>query len=137
VDGVAGERKAKIRETLDASLAALVTGIREGAGVTQVELARRLNQPQSLVAKIETCARRISAVELLLVCRALGCDAGRLLADLDAAVPGGDPHGVGPKAASPRPGARAVAQRSPTMMRTGPAGRPRRTRRVSNAPGID
>ena len=85
---MARARKAIIPETLDASLAALLTGVREAAGVTQVELARRLHQPQSLVAKIETCTRRISAVELLLVCRALGCDAGRLLADLDAAAPG-------------------------------------------------
>ena len=108
---------------LDASLAALLTGIREAAGVTQVKLARRLDQPQSLVAKIETCTSRISAVELLLVCRAPGCDAGRLRADLDAAAQGRAKHGALARGgAGEGSGPRIAPKRSPAVTRMGRTG---------------
>lgn len=37
---------------------------REGAGLTQVEVARRLRVPQSYVSKSESGERRVDAVEL-------------------------------------------------------------------------
>ncbi|RZG89698.1 XRE family transcriptional regulator [Acinetobacter pittii] len=38
--------------------------LRESKNVTQVELARRLNKPQSYVSKIEILERRIDVIEL-------------------------------------------------------------------------
>lgn len=38
--------------------------LRESKKVTQVELARRLNKPQSYVSKIEILERRIDVIEL-------------------------------------------------------------------------
>ena len=37
---------------------------REGAGLTQVEVAKRLRVPQSFVSKCESGERRVDAVEL-------------------------------------------------------------------------
>ncbi|MCV2391650.1 helix-turn-helix domain-containing protein [Acinetobacter baumannii] len=39
--------------------------LRESKNVTQVELARRLNKPQSYVSKIEILERRIDVIELI------------------------------------------------------------------------
>jgi transcriptional regulator with XRE-family HTH domain len=50
----------------------LLRQVRERAGVTQVELARKLKVPQSFVSKIETGERRVDIVELELICKALG-----------------------------------------------------------------
>jgi transcriptional regulator with XRE-family HTH domain len=55
---------------------------REKAGLTQVELARRLNRPQSFVAKYEGGERRLDIVELLWVTRALKVDPLRVLRTL-------------------------------------------------------
>lgn len=38
--------------------------LRESKKVTQVELARRLNKPQSYVSKVEILERRIDVIEL-------------------------------------------------------------------------
>ncbi|WP_120429995.1 helix-turn-helix domain-containing protein [Acinetobacter baylyi] len=39
--------------------------LRESKNVTQVELARHLNKPQSYVSKIEILERRIDVIELI------------------------------------------------------------------------
>lgn len=39
--------------------------LRESKNVTQVELARRLNKPQSYVSKIEILERRLDVIELM------------------------------------------------------------------------
>ncbi|MFV5355170.1 helix-turn-helix transcriptional regulator [Acinetobacter baumannii] len=39
--------------------------LRESKNVTQIELARRLNKPQSYVSKIEILERRIDVIELI------------------------------------------------------------------------
>ena len=39
--------------------------LRESKDVTQVELARRLNKPQSYVSKVEILERRIDVIELI------------------------------------------------------------------------
>jgi len=52
---------------------------RANAGLTQAELAERLNQPQSLISKNERRERRIDVVEFLELAGALGVDPGVLL----------------------------------------------------------
>ncbi len=47
---------------------------RRAAGLTQVELARRLGKPQSFVSKAENCERRLDFVEFVEVARAIGAD---------------------------------------------------------------
>ncbi|MCB8768677.1 helix-turn-helix domain-containing protein [Acinetobacter soli] len=39
--------------------------LRESKNVTQVELARRLNKPQSYVSKVEILERRLDVIELI------------------------------------------------------------------------
>ncbi|MBT5016809.1 helix-turn-helix transcriptional regulator [Candidatus Peregrinibacteria bacterium] len=37
---------------------------RKEAGLTQKEVARKLDQPQSFISKVETCQRRLDVIEL-------------------------------------------------------------------------
>ncbi len=60
----------------------LMMEARDGAGLTQTELAEKLGRPQSYVSKYEIGERRLDVVEFLEVMRALGVDfpkAARLL----------------------------------------------------------
>lgn len=52
----------------------LLRQIRSEADLTQVELADRLDQPQSFVSKYESGDRRMDVVELRRVCSAVGLD---------------------------------------------------------------
>jgi transcriptional regulator with XRE-family HTH domain len=45
---------------------------RKNAGVTQVELAKRLRETQSFVSKCERGERRIDVIELRAFCQAIG-----------------------------------------------------------------
>lgn len=53
-------------------LLALLRQIRFDAGLRQVDLAKRLKQPQSYVSKYESGERRLDLLELRAVCRAVG-----------------------------------------------------------------
>lgn len=55
---------------------------RKSAGMTQQNLADRLGRPQSFVAKVEGCERRLDLVEFLHFCRAIGADPGTFFAGL-------------------------------------------------------
>jgi len=55
-----------------ASLLAVIKTEREGRGITQEELARRLGVSQTFVSKCERGERRIDAVELSWFCQAIG-----------------------------------------------------------------
>lgn len=48
-------------------------------GLTQVQLARRLQRPQSFVSKYERGERRLDVIEFLEVAHALGADPAALL----------------------------------------------------------
>ena len=56
---------------------------RQAAGLTQVELARKLGRPQSFISKVEQGERRLDVIEFLEVARALETDPKRLLAEID------------------------------------------------------
>ena len=57
------------RKLIDALKAA-----RKTAGLTQQDLADKLARPQSFVAKVEGCERRLDVVEFLHLCRAIGAE---------------------------------------------------------------
>ncbi|CAM5741892.1 helix-turn-helix transcriptional regulator [Mycolicibacterium aubagnense] len=61
-------------------LCVLVRELRREAGLTQVEVAERLDVPQSFVSKYESGERRLDVIELKHVAEALG----KTLADLVA-----------------------------------------------------
>lgn len=57
---------------------------RKSAGLTQVELAKKLSRPQSFVSKYERGERRLDVVEFLEVARAIGFDPYKFLRQLEA-----------------------------------------------------
>lgn len=64
------------------ALIALLIERREAAGMTQTQLADRLGEYQSFVARLESGQRRVDVVEFLELAEALGFDAGKVLAVL-------------------------------------------------------
>ena len=52
----------------------LLREIREEAGLRQLDVAARLNQPQSFVSKYESGERRLDLLELEQVCQSCGVD---------------------------------------------------------------
>jgi transcriptional regulator with XRE-family HTH domain len=59
---------------------------RERAGITQEELAQRLNKSQGFVTKAETGDRRLDIAQLVLICRALGISLPDFIERYDAAL---------------------------------------------------
>lgn len=57
----------------------LMVEVRKSANLTQAELSKRLNRPQSFVSKYERGERRLDVVEFGEVARALGLDPVKLL----------------------------------------------------------
>ncbi len=57
----------------------LLRRAREGAGLTQVEVARTLGRHQSFVSKIESGERRIDPIELLRLANLYGVEVTTLL----------------------------------------------------------
>ncbi len=63
-----------LRSTRHEALIALIVKTRKRAGLTQTEVAKRLRQYQSYVARIESGQRRIDVVEFLEIAEAIGLD---------------------------------------------------------------
>jgi transcriptional regulator with XRE-family HTH domain len=61
--------------------AALLAGARKGVGMRQIELAQKLNKPQSFVSKFECGERRLDVIEFLTIMDALGVDPLAILAE--------------------------------------------------------
>jgi ribosome-binding protein aMBF1 (putative translation factor) len=51
------------------------------AGLTQAEVARRLNRPQSFVSKCESGERRVDVVEASAFCKIYGVNLTRMLSN--------------------------------------------------------
>jgi transcriptional regulator with XRE-family HTH domain len=64
----------------------LLIEARRKAGLTQHDLARRLQKPQSFVAKYEGGERRVDVVEFVSICRAIATDPVKLLKKLSEVV---------------------------------------------------
>lgn len=64
-------RKA-IFSTGQKNLQDLLRKMREEAGLTQIQMAEKLKQPQSFISKIESGERRLDLIELRQICDVLG-----------------------------------------------------------------
>ena len=68
------------------SAVAVLVAARTHAGLTQRELAARLEQPASYVGKVETGERRLDFVEFVYWARALGVDPAALMGQIGDAL---------------------------------------------------
>ena len=60
---------------------------RKANGVTQLELARRLDKPQSFVSKYERRERRLDVFEFVVICRSLSVDACSIIREIEDCLP--------------------------------------------------
>lgn len=68
-----------IRSSGHEALCDALIAARNAAGLTQKQLADRLHQHQSFVARVESGERRIDVVEMIVLARAIGIEASQLL----------------------------------------------------------
>ena len=66
---------------------AMLAAARRKANLTQVELARRLGKPQSVVSQVEAGKRRLDVVEFLLIVRTLDADPVAVFAEIVRSLP--------------------------------------------------
>ena len=52
---------------------------RKTAGLTQAQVAEQLGKPQSYIAKIERCERKLDVMEFVLLCETLGVSVEQVL----------------------------------------------------------
>ena len=52
------------------------------AGLTQAELAKRLNKPQSFISKYENAERRLDIIEFLDICSIIDADPNEIISIL-------------------------------------------------------
>ena len=57
----------------------LLRRVRVDAGLRQLDLARRVGQPQSFVSKYESGERRLDLLELRQICEAVGLSLGEFV----------------------------------------------------------
>lgn len=65
-------------------LCEMLRSLREEAGLRQIDVAQRLDVPQSFVSKYETGERRLDLIELRQVCAALGIELRRFIDRFEA-----------------------------------------------------
>jgi transcriptional regulator with XRE-family HTH domain len=70
------------------ALLALLREIRVEAGIRQVDLAKALRMPQSVVSKYESGERRLDILELRHICAAVGITTQDFAARLELALRG-------------------------------------------------
>jgi transcriptional regulator with XRE-family HTH domain len=68
-------------------LRAVLRQVRADAGLTQVDLAKRIGQPQSFVSKYESGERRLDLVEVHDICKAVGLSLGEFVRKFEASLP--------------------------------------------------
>ena len=77
-----------LRSPRQIKLRKLLRDLREKSGLTQADVAARLDKPQSFVAKYEGGERRLSAIEFIEVVRALDLEPVAALRQLIKALDG-------------------------------------------------
>lgn len=60
--------------------------LRIGSGLRQIDLAEKLEVPQSFISKIESGERRIDLIELKEICEALGSDLQEFIDEYEKAL---------------------------------------------------
>lgn len=60
---------------------------RKDAGVSQVELARRIGRDQPFISLVERKVRRLDVIEFYVIAHAIGADPGTLLTSLSRDLP--------------------------------------------------
>ena len=60
---------------------------RKNAGVSQVELAKRLNKPQPFISYYERGERRVDMIEFIAIMNALGADAHDVFSKIQKRLP--------------------------------------------------
>jgi len=71
-----------ISSPLYAQFRSMLIEARQGAGLNQIDLAKRLRKPQSYVSKYETGERRLDVLEFITVAQRIGVDPMRILRKL-------------------------------------------------------
>jgi transcriptional regulator with XRE-family HTH domain len=66
-----------------AALLELLRESRRAAGLSQVELAKKVGQSQSFVSKVEKGERRLDVIQLRTLCLALGTTLTAVVAELE------------------------------------------------------
>jgi ribosome-binding protein aMBF1 (putative translation factor) len=61
------------------ALVDLIVSKREAAGLTQAQLAEKLDEYQSFVARLESGQRRVDVIEFIEIARVLGFDPAKAL----------------------------------------------------------
>ena len=79
-------RKSHPQEGHD-SLLTLLRQIRLDVNLRQVDLAKRLGQPQSFVSKYESGERRLDILELRSLCKTVGITLEQFVAKLEQSLP--------------------------------------------------
>tara|TARA_R100001244_G_scaffold6593_24_gene8164 strand:- start:37286 stop:37543 length:258 start_codon:yes stop_codon:yes gene_type:complete len=72
-------------------LLALLVESRKAAGMTQVELAERLQRPQPFISYLERGERRVDVVEFIAIARAIGVSPAELFGRLLSKMPENNP----------------------------------------------
>jgi len=62
----------KHKESWVLALQDLLRDIRVEANITQLELAKKLNKPQSFVSKYEAGERKLDIIEIYFICESMG-----------------------------------------------------------------
>lgn len=75
-----------LRSKAHQELTKRLVALRKGAKMTQVELATKLDWPQSDVSRVELGERRLDVIEYMRWAEAVGFDAGEVLNQIFKAV---------------------------------------------------
>ena len=96
-DSLAWRRMQKsLKSSEYARLIAALVAVRQGSGVRQQALAKKLGRPQSFIAKYEGGERRIDVIEFIASARALDADPVRLFRDFVVGEPPSKPKRKNP-----------------------------------------
>jgi transcriptional regulator with XRE-family HTH domain len=60
----------------------VLAAAREAGGITQAQLARKLNKPQSFVSSYENGQRRVDVLEFVRIVRAIGANPAKVFAEI-------------------------------------------------------